>query len=226
MKQKLRWISLLLVLLMILPLAVACNDKNKKDQESKETQKETERVTEAETETVLTDQELEQLKAEMSESIMSALEQSVGDVEVETETNPEIQTEANTKEEVTTEYAGIVEGLLGSLGGLGNGDYNYFEIIDEVLDLYIGTNSTSEFIIGLIKTWIGDKINQNQQNHDTEEVTTELDTSTPGNSGQALQEFIADRTAQAVAEAIMDRMGDIMGDTMMVSPTCMSRPIP
>ena len=49
----------------------------------------------------------------------------------------------------------------------------------------------------------------------TEEVTTELDTSTPGNSGQALQEFIADRTAQAVAEAIMDRMGDIMGDTMM-----------
>ena len=144
MKQKLRWISLLLVLLMILPLAVACNDKNKKDEESKETQKESERVTEAETEAELTDQELEQLKAEMSESIMSALEQSAGNVE--TETNPEIQTEANTKEEVTTEYAGIVEGLLGSLGGLGNGDYNYFEIIDEVLDLYIGTNSTSEFI--------------------------------------------------------------------------------
>ena len=197
MKQFLQWFSLLLVLLMIVPLAVACNDTNKDDPEQTET--ETEKQTEAPTEPELTPEEIEQKKAEMSDAILEALGKS--------ETSTEQQTKP---EEETTAYAGVVEELLGSLGGLGNGDYDYGDVIADVLDAYIGTNSTSEFIRELIKGWIEDRIEQNQNS--TTEI--EIDTSVPDKK-QSLEEFIADKTADAVADALVERMNALMGGMML-----------
>lgn len=206
MKQYLRWISMLLVLLMTVSVAVACNGEDNND-DNKETQKETERETEPQTEQQLSAEEREQLKVQMSESIMQAL----SNVEQSTEQETQDQTTSSPSEDATTpDYGGVVEGLLGSLGGLGNGDYDYFSIIMEVLDQYIGSNCTSDFIKGLIKTWIDHKIEQNKQSTETESI--EADTGLPEDYGQSLQEFIAVKTANAVADAIVSRINCIMGN--------------
>ena len=207
MKRFFRYVAMLLALLLIMSVAVACNGQDDKD-EHKETHKETEREPEHSTEQQLTDEEREQLKAQMSEAIM----QSLSEIEPSTEQDTQENTTAAPGEGTTTDYGNFVEGLLGALGGLGNGDYNYFEIIMEVLDHYIGSNSTSEFIKGLIKSWIENKLAQNQQT--TEPQTGEIDTSIPGDLGQSLQEYLAIKTANAVADAIANRIRDLMGELM------------
>lgn len=207
---------MLLVLLMTLSLFAACKDKDK-DNDQRETERETEKETERVTEQELSAEEREQLKVQMSESILQALSN------VEQPTEPETQGQTNapstspstppSQGSTSSDYAGVVEGLLGSLGGLVNDDYDLFGMIIEVLDLYLGTNSTSEFILELIKSWIDDKIEQNKKTEESNE-SIEIDTSLPENSGLDLQEFIANKTAVAVADAIVDRIDDLAGNKM------------
>ena len=80
MKQYSRLLAMLLVLLMTVSLFVACKNKDNKN-DSEKTERETERETEAETEPELSEKEIDQLKAEMSQSILEALgnvEQTIG----------------------------------------------------------------------------------------------------------------------------------------------------
>lgn len=203
MSKVIRLLSLCLVLLMIVPLAVACNDKNNND-DPEQTEAETERITEAETEPELTPEEIEQIKSEMSNAILDAL----GKVETTTEQ----QTQPPQQEEETTGYDSVVDNLLGSLGGLGNGDYDYTKMIAEVLDLYIGTDSRSEFVIGLIKLWLDNKSESSEQTSVPEEETTEK--LPERDDEQSLQEFIADKTAEAVADAIVERINEAIDETV------------
>lgn len=205
MKQLMRIIAMLLVLLMTVSVFAACGNKQDDREDPKETERETERETEAQTEHDLTNQEIENLKNEMSASILDALEK------VEQTSQTEADTEPDAGEEVTTSYGGVVEDLLGSLGGLGNGDYDYKEIISDVLDLYIGSNSTSDFIKGLIFAWIQSKFEQSTD-QPTEEATTEV--TLPENSEDALKEYIADKTAEAVANAVVERINEAVDATV------------
>ncbi len=202
MKQFIRMISVLLVLLMTVTVMTACKDDGSNNDDPKDSEKETETEREAETEHEISQEELEQLKADMSESILEAL----GKVEGGT-------TESDSEEE-TTEYAGIVEGILGSLGGLGNGDYDYSQIIGEVLDLYIGSSSTSEFIKGLIKNWLEDRFDGigSEEQTTEEEITTEVQL--PDDKPDSLREYIAQKTADAVADAIVERINEVANGTV------------
>lgn len=210
MKQFIRLISVLLVLLMTVTVMVACKDDGNKKDDPKESERETETEREAETEHELSREELDQLKADMSESILEALDKVEGET-----------TESDSEEE-TTEYAGIVEGILGSLGGLGNGDYDYSQIIGEVLDQYIGSSSTSSFIKGLIKSWLKDKFgafvpDNGSGEQSTEEQTTEEQTTEeqlPENDADALREYIAQKTAEAISDAIVERINEVANGTL------------
>ena len=211
---------MLLVLLMTVSVIVACNDKQKND-DHKETQRETEQETEKKPDQQLTDEEREQLKVQMSESILQAL----SGVEQSTERETQDQTTSAPSEDTTSsDYGSFVDGLLGSLGGLGNGDYDYFAVIMEVLNQYIGSNSTSEFILGLIQAWLEDMLAQGiptkgteapeqtevepeQPDGETEEtVETEADVALPEDAWQDLQEYIAVSTANAVADTVTARL--------------------
>ena len=101
--------------------------------------------------------------------------------------------------------------FVGSLGGLGNGDYDYKKIITEVLDLYIGSSSTSEFIKGLIKSWIEDQFEKTEQTTEqpTDEETTEEQL--PENDADDLRDYIADKTAEAVANSVVERINEVVG---------------
>ena len=164
---------------------------------------------------LITNQEIENLKNEMSASILDALEK------VEQTSQTEADTEPDAGEEVTTSYGGVVEDLLGSLGGLGNGDYDYKEIIKDVLDLYIGSNSTSDFIKGLIRSWLESRFEQTTE-QPTEELTTEeltteeltTEEQLPENNEDALKEYIADKTAEAVANAVVERINEVVDATV------------
>ena len=204
MKQFVRLISVLLVLLMTVTVMVACKDDGDKKDDPKDSERETETEREAETEQELSKEELDQLKADMSASIMDAIE----NLNPET-TEPETETES---EEESTEYGGIVEGILGSLGGLGNGDYDYSQIIGEVLDQYIGSSSTSDFIKGLIKCWLKDKFGAFMPGVDSEEQSTQEETTQeqmPGNEADSLREYIAQKTAEAISDAIVERINEV-----------------
>ena len=206
MKQLMRIIAMLLVLLMTVSVFAACGNKQDDREDPKETERETERETEAQTELDLTNQEIENLKNEMSASILDALEK------VEQTSQTEADTEPDAGEEVTTSYGGVVEDLLGSLGGLGNGDYDYKEIISDVLDLYIGSNSTSDFIKGLIRSWLESRFEQTTE-QPTEELTSEeltTEEQLPENNEDALKEYIAEKTAEAVANAVVERINEVV----------------
>ena len=205
MKQLMRIIAMLLVLLMTVSVFAACGDNKDDKDDPKETERETERETEAQTEHDLTNQEIENLKNEMSASILDALEK------VEQTGQTEADTEPDAGEEVTTSYGGVVEDLLGSLGGLGNGDSDYKEIIKDVLDLYIGSNSASGFIKGLIRSWLESRFEQTTE-QPTEELTTEEQL--PENNEDALKEYIADKTAEAVANAVVERINEVVDATV------------
>lgn len=201
MKQFIRLISVLLVLLMTVTVVTACKDDGNKNDDPKDSERETETEREQETEHELSQEELDQLKAEMSEDILEALDK-VGGTEKESDS-----------EEETTEYAGIVEGILGSLGGLGNGDYDYSQIIGEVLDQYIGSSSTSEFIKGLIKNWLKDKFEGDSSEEQTTEDQTTQD-QLPDDKPDSLREYIAQKTADAVADAIVERINEVANGTV------------
>lgn len=205
MKQFIRLISVLLVLLMTVTVMTACKDDGKNNENPKDSERETETEREAETEHELSREELDQLKADMSESILEALDKVEGET-----------TESDSEEE-TTEYAGIVEGILGSLGGLGNGDYDYSQIIGEVLDQYIGSSSTSSFIKGLIKSWLKDKFGASMPDNGSGEQSTEEQTTEeqlPENDADALREYIAQKTAEAISDAIVERINEVANGTL------------
>lgn len=205
MKQFIRLISVLLVLLMTITVMTACKDDGKNNENPKDSERETETEREAETEHELSREELDQLKADMSESILEALDKVEGET-----------TESDSEEE-TTEYAGIVEGILGSLGGLGNGDYDYSQIIGEVLDQYIGSSSTSSFIKGLIKSWLKDKFGASMPDNGSGEQSTEEQTTgeqLPENDADALREYIAQKTAEAISDAIVERINEVANGTL------------
>ena len=68
MKQLMRIIAMLLVLLMTVSVFAACGDNKDDKDDPKETERETERETEAQTEHDLTNQEIENLKNEMEQN--------------------------------------------------------------------------------------------------------------------------------------------------------------
>ena len=84
-----------------------------------------------------------------------------------------------------------------------------------MLDEYIGNDTASEFMQGLIKLWIKyqmEKENQTDNSLENDEQTSEI--VLPENEDQAIREFIADKTAQAVADAIVERV-DTRFDSMI-----------
>lgn len=243
MKQYIKVISVLLVLLMTVSVMVACNDDSSNKDDPGDSERESETKREVETEPELTPEDIEQLKADMSSSILNALEQTEQQTQPETETQPGQSGNQNPiiPDSGNPDYAGIVEGLLGSLGGLGNGDYDYSKIISEVLDQYIGSENTSDFLNGLIKSWIAGNMQsmipglptpeaptENQTEAPTEqapttgELPTEQETTeitipgmtNPGNSLNALREYVAQKTAEAVADAIVERINEIANGTL------------
>ena len=208
MKFTIRALAMILVLLMTLTV-VACNNNGDKD-DPKETERETERETEQETAPDLTDEEIEQLKMDMTASI---LEELAKHEQTTTESNGGGSTNNPGKDEDTTNYTDYIEGLLGSLGGLG-GDYDYSKVIGEVLDQYIGSNSTSEFIMGLIKSWMENQMNSGEQATKEPTETDSENSTTPPGAGDTLQEFVAQQTAKAISDAIADRLAEVVDGTL------------
>ncbi len=239
MKRYFKVISVLLVLLMTVSVMVACNDDSSNKDDPGDSERETETGREAETEPQMTPEDIEQLKADMSSSILEVLEQAEQQTGTEAETQPnQSGNQSLVPDSTNPDYAGIVEGLLGSLGNLGNGDYDYSKIIGEVLDQYIGSENTSEFLRGLVKSWIENNVqsmiptpeapteNQTEapteQAPTTEELPTEQETTaapdpgvtTPGNSLTALREYVAQKTAEAIADAIVEQINEIANGTL------------
>lgn len=206
MKQLMRIIAMLLVLLMTVSVFAACGDNKDDKDDPKETERETERETEPKPEQEISKQEIEELKGEMADSIIAALENAGQDTAEQVTDN----------EQNTGNYGGVVEDLLGSLGGLGDGEYNYYEMISEVLDTYIGSNGTSDFLADLIRLWTQNHSEQTTE-QPTEEQTTQEETTEeqlPGNNEDALKEYIADKTAEAVANAVVERINEVVDATV------------
>lgn len=235
MKQYIKVIAVLLVLLMTASVMVACKGDGGDKDDPIESERETETEREAETEPPLTPEDIAQLKSEMSSSILDALERTEKPTETETQTD-QSGNQSPVPDDSNPGYADIVEGLLGSLGGLGNGDYDYSKIISEVLDQYIGSESTSEFLRGLIKSWIENNIHSlipgiptpgTSTEEQTKEPTTEPPIAEEPISEQetapapsfestltALREYVAKKTAEAIADAIVERINEIANGTL------------
>ena len=199
MKQFLRIVAMLLVLLMTVSVFVACGDKDKDiENDNKDNEKETER--EQETEQQLTKEEIDQLKADMSASILEALDKM-----------EQVTTEEETENGLLGGNGDIMEGLLGALGGLGGlggSGSDYSQIIGDILDQYLGSDNTSDFILQLISKWFENQSGGSSwfPGKDTQDTTADQEESIPG--PDSLRDFIADQTANAITDAIMGQIRD------------------
>ncbi len=201
MKQFIRIVAMLLVLLMTVSVFVACGNKDKEIEKDDKDQGEKESEREQETEQQLTKEEIDQLKADMSASILEALDQM-----------EQVTTEGETEKDPSGGNSGIVEGLLGSLGGLGGSGSDYSQIIGDILDQYLGSESTSDFILQLIRKWFENQSGGSSwfPSKDTQDTTAETEESLP--EPESLREFVAQQTAKAIADAIMDQISDMNGN--------------
>lgn len=217
MKHSIRILAMILVLLVTVS-AVACSNNGNKEEPEKDKEKETERHTEEETQPDMSPEEIEELKAEMSAAILEALADYEKITTGGNEDNPQGgNPPQDGNEEDTTSYTDYVEGLLGVVGGLMGEDYNYTEIISGVLDQYIGSESTSEFILDLIVSWFGGQTGSSGS--DSQPPTDDSgDTTEPGlkppTSMNELKDYIAHQTADAIADAITDSLTDIVDGTI------------
>ena len=230
MKHYIKLISVLLVLLMTVTVIAACSNDGDNKNDPKDSERETETEREVETEQPITQEDVDQLKSDMSTSILEALENAQQTTE-----------ESETSDKGSgTDYAGVVEGLLGSLEGLGNGDYDYSKIIGEVLDQYIGSDGTSDFLTGLIMNWIQNSMTpsipgitlpeqttsepaadetapeeQTTEAPATEEPTTEQVTEpSVGGNVESLRDYVAHKTAEAITDAIIERINEVANGTL------------